>query len=113
MWWFFIGIGVLLFLVVVDRFNVKCVGSLKTKHDTPVSPHGYGPKPLQIAFQRNLETGIAANMTVWLYAASKALASESDTLSLACDSAFHPRQRDMRGRTTRSKQTNATNRQLH
>jgi len=49
---FFIGIGVLLFLVVVDQFNVECVGSFKTKHDTPVGPHGYGPKPLQIAFQR-------------------------------------------------------------
>jgi hypothetical protein len=27
-------------------------------------------------------------MTVWLYAASNALASASDTLSLACDSGF-------------------------
>lgn len=35
-----------------------------------------------------IEMGTAANMNVWLYAASKALASESDTLSLACESGF-------------------------
>ena len=40
------------FLVVIDQFNINCVGFFKTKHDTRVGPHCHGPKPLQIAFQR-------------------------------------------------------------
>jgi hypothetical protein len=39
-------------LVVVDQFNVKGVILFKAEYDAPVSPHRYGPKPFQIAFER-------------------------------------------------------------
>jgi hypothetical protein len=38
--------------MVVDQFNVKGIRSLKTKNDAPVGPHGHGPKPFQVTFER-------------------------------------------------------------
>src|ERR1035437_6538364 len=48
---FFMGI-VVFPLVVVDQFNVKGVGSFKTKHDAPVGAYRHRPQTFQIAFER-------------------------------------------------------------
>ena len=46
------GIAVFSFLMVVSQFNIKSVGSCKTKNDAPVGPHRHGPQTLQVAFER-------------------------------------------------------------
>jgi hypothetical protein len=45
------AMAVLYFLVVVDKFNINGIVSIKPEYDAPVGPHGHGPKPLQVAFE--------------------------------------------------------------
>src|ERR1019366_3832227 len=39
-------------LMVVDQFNVKGVGALKTENNAPVGAYRHSPQPFQLAFQR-------------------------------------------------------------
>src|SRR5271166_3535287 len=39
-------------LVVVDQLNVKSIGPVEAKNDTPIRPHRDRPKPLPYAFER-------------------------------------------------------------
>ena len=39
-------------LVVIDKFNVKGVGSFKTEDNAPVGAYRHRPQPFQIAFER-------------------------------------------------------------
>jgi hypothetical protein len=38
--------------VIVDQCNVKRTHANKPENDTPVRPHGHGPKPSEVAFER-------------------------------------------------------------
>jgi hypothetical protein len=38
--------------MVVDQFNIKRVGSFKTKNNAPVGPYCHGPEALSITFER-------------------------------------------------------------
>src|ERR1019366_1077247 len=51
---FFMGITSppLLPSVVVNQFNVKGIGALEAKNDTPIRPHRDRPKPFPFAFER-------------------------------------------------------------
>src|SRR5580704_12265685 len=45
-------IGMVLLLVIVDQFYVKCIPALKAEDDPPVRPDGHRPELPQVAFQR-------------------------------------------------------------
>jgi len=51
------------FLVVVDQFNVECVRSFEAENDAPVGPHGHGPGPVQVAFER-LQTELGTTLYI-------------------------------------------------
>src|ERR1700722_2127797 len=51
---FFIGLSSSLDspLVVVDQFNVKSIGAVEAKINSPIRSHRHRPKPLPFAFER-------------------------------------------------------------